>query len=139
MECRGRVCVEVITRQDDGFSSWVVRIQEFLDLLGPVHCGLAWSDTDLAPARMRCGEHEIHGGCVSLTLVVVAFWLARTYWDHITRLPDQLHLVFVHIDNGRQGAVVPLIDVPDVLQRGVLLGRNHPEVNRYYSTEVDFT
>jgi hypothetical protein len=119
-----------IAHHGHGVGIGITAIKKRLDRVRPVHCGTLYGDVDRPPPRQGLGKQKHIGRTDPCVCVIVPLWLARRGWQWRTRFFDELHRLFVHMDQRVSWILGARLEIQDILHRGhkvrIVLWGNHP-------------
>jgi len=122
--------VEIIAHQDHLVGIRITVIQQVLNLMRPVDSSAVFRDIDRPPPRQGFGEQKHVGRPNPFVFVIVPQWLARLGWQGRARFLNQLHRLFIHVDQRVPWIIGTLIEIQDILhvghKVGIVLWGNHP-------------
>jgi len=122
--------VEIITHQDHRVGIGITVIKQVLDLVRPVDSGAMFRDVDRPPPCQGLGAQKYVGRPNPFVCVIVPQWLARLGGQGRARFLDELHRLFVHMDQRVSWIVGALREIQDILPVGdkvrMVLWGNHP-------------
>ena len=122
--------IEIVAHQEHLVGLGITVLKQVLDLVRPVDRGAVFRYVDRTPSRQGLGAQKHVGRPDAFIFIIITLWLARLGWQGRARFLNQLHRLFIHVDQRVSWLIRALIEIQDILhvghKVGIVLGGKHP-------------
>jgi hypothetical protein len=121
--------IEIIAHQGPLAGLGITVIKQVLDLVRPVDRGAVFRYVDCPLPRQGLGEQK-DVGHPDAFVFIITLWLPMLGWQGHARFLNQLHGLFIHIDQRVLWIIGALIEIQDIFhvghKVGIVLWGHHP-------------